>query len=610
MSGNLTGLLVDADAGQDIIIRDNYIGTDITGTKAVANAVGLGIDASEPGATVGPGNVISGNTFGVDFGLRDGAAGGSGSVFDNLIGTDASGEQVLGNTRFGIIAFAGSTTPSAITLHSNVIAGNGLGTNEFGGIHLAGNFGVANVTGNLIGTDAAGTAALPNAGHGISLSDASNVTIGGTVPGSANVISGNTGDGILIDGTNSNNGAGVGNNLIEGNSIGTDLHDTIPLGNGVYGINIMNSNNNTIGGATAGAGNVIAYNTQGGVQVTQGTGNAIHANAMFANGIVQFGPGIVLASGGNNNQVAPSLIVATYVQATENLTVGGFFVAKPGMTYVVDFFAGPAGDPEGKIYLGSKTVTAKLLIGTPGLAIFQFTELTPLLNGNPLITATVTDPSGNTSAFSSRFDPPPQNSASVFVDRLYADLLGRLPDDAELAHWTSLMHHGTAARQVAADLMRTSEFRTIEAETAYHTYLQRDASTAELAAATHFLAVGGTVEQLQVRLVTSPEYWRLQGATGAGFVNGLYQAALGHAPDAAELAVATRALHPARLADAVFTSAEYRRDLVENDCASLLGQVPDKRTEQALLTALAGGGRDEDVLADVFGSAEFRKWLS
>jgi hypothetical protein len=68
-------------------------------------------------------------------------------------------------------------------------------------------------------------------------------------------------------------------------------------------------------------------------------------------------------------------------------------------------------------------------------------------------------------------------------------------------------------------------------------------------------------------------------------------------------------LHPARLADAVFTSAEYRRDLVENDYASLLGVLPDKRTEQALLAVLAGGARDEDILADIFGSAEYRRLL-
>jgi hypothetical protein len=207
-------------------------------------------------------------------------------------------------------------------------------------------------------------------------------------------------------------------------------------------------------------------------------------------------------------------------------------------------------------------------------------------------------------------DPPLQNKNGPFVYQVYEDLLGRAPTDTELSHWTGLMDHGTTARQMAAGLMRGQEYRTIEAQTAYHTYLQRDASAAELAVATHFLAGGGTVEQLQVRLVTSPEYWRLEGGTAAGFLDGLYQEALGHAPSAGVLAAAIRALHPGQVAAAVFASAEYRRDLIVNDYARLLAEAPDRKTEQAYLGMLANGSRDEGILAAIFGSAEYRKWFS
>src|SRR5262249_14110866 len=160
-------------------------------------------------------------------------------------------------------------------------------------------------------------------------------------------------------------------------------------------------------------------------------------------------------------------------------------------------------------------------------------------------------------------------------------------------------HHGVTPRQVAAGIMRTSEFRTSEVQTAYHTFLHRDASSGELAASTQFLVAGGTVEQLQTRLVVSPEYREMHGGTADGFLDGLYQDALGHGPDADVLAATARVLHPGRVAAAVFASSEYRRDLIENDFERFLFHGPDSKAEQAMLHALARGARDENVLAAI-----------
>ena len=57
------------------------------------------------------------------------------------------------------------------------------------------------VAGNLIGTNAAGTAALGNGGDGVDLTGpATGNTIGGTIAAARNVISGNTRDGVDISG--------------------------------------------------------------------------------------------------------------------------------------------------------------------------------------------------------------------------------------------------------------------------------------------------------------------------------------------------------------------------------------------------------------------------
>ena len=59
------------------------------------------------------------------------------------------------------------------------------------------------IQGNFIGTDATGTAALPNGASGnggIILFFGQNNTIGGTTPGARNLISGNIGDGVVVEG--------------------------------------------------------------------------------------------------------------------------------------------------------------------------------------------------------------------------------------------------------------------------------------------------------------------------------------------------------------------------------------------------------------------------
>src|SRR5207249_8781714 len=105
------------------------------------------------------------------------------------------------------------------------------------------------ISGNFIGTDRTGTLSLGNGSYpGIGLYAPGN-TIGGTTAGAGNVIAGNNTAGIDIQSADGS--------LIEGNFIGTDLTGTLNLGNHYPGITIAGSNV-TVGGTSAGAGNVIA----------------------------------------------------------------------------------------------------------------------------------------------------------------------------------------------------------------------------------------------------------------------------------------------------------------------------------------------------------------
>src|SRR5262249_45277729 len=149
-------------------------------------------------------------------------------VAGNFIGTKADGLSALANGD-GVILFNGAsnnTIGGTTAAAQNVISGN-----AFFGVIISGAGTSNNVfAGNLIGTNAAGHAALGNR-IGIWIqSGATGNTIGGSLAGSGNVISGNAGDGVETSGT------GTSNNVVAGNLIGTNA----ALANGGNGVAILN----------------------------------------------------------------------------------------------------------------------------------------------------------------------------------------------------------------------------------------------------------------------------------------------------------------------------------------------------------------------------------
>src|SRR5262249_50914080 len=144
----------------------------------------------------------------------------------------------------------------------NVISGNGA-TGVF--VFNASAAGVT-VQGNYIGTNKAGDAAVPNLGNGVSIRTSNAVVVGGTQPGDDNLISGNRADGLSL--------YGGGHHLVAGNFIGTDKSGTAPVPNTGIGVLQSSGNNNTIGGATDKARNVIAANGRSGIDVESALGGS------------------------------------------------------------------------------------------------------------------------------------------------------------------------------------------------------------------------------------------------------------------------------------------------------------------------------------------------
>ena len=170
----------------------------------------------------------------------------------SLAGTSANGLNIYSanNTVEGLVIqqFAGS--PSNMT--------TGIG------VYLSGSAASGNVIeGNYIGANATGTAAAANR-FGVYIYNAPNNTIGGTTEGARNVISGSSGNSAFTPSGVFINGSTASGNVIEGNYIGTNATGTAAMTNqfGVnpYGVNVVNASNNTIGGTTEGARNVISGN--------------------------------------------------------------------------------------------------------------------------------------------------------------------------------------------------------------------------------------------------------------------------------------------------------------------------------------------------------------
>jgi len=356
ISGNIGDGIGVGGKGNAII--GNYIGVDATGTKALSNgAQGVSLGAGAGGNFV-QGNVIV-TTSKICVGINDWGSSYN-TIVGNLLGTDPSGKVAVGSAQVAInvdhgASFnrIGGTTPA----DRNVIAQGGVAFGRQGG---PGNL----VIGNFIGTDITGSVALAKRGKGIALQDGSNRPfIGGTTAGERNVISGNPSGGIGV-------GPAADYTFIGGNYIGTDASGRVALGNGGSGGIVISQGTHIIV-----QGNLIAHHINGaGITVSGYAGNTLRQNLIYDNQ----GGGIVLEDGGNNGASPP---VITSFSATE---VSG--TACPRCE--VEIFSDSGN--EGQIFEGSTFADAS--------GSFMF-DKGSLLTG-PNVTATATDASGNTSAFS------------------------------------------------------------------------------------------------------------------------------------------------------------------------------------------------------------------
>lgn len=336
-------------------------------------------------------------------------------IVGNFIGTDATGTEPLG----GSIYLAGG--PRLDNIH---IGGPNPEDRNLinGGVGIYSRYATdIQIQGNLIGTDVTGQHAL-GTGWGISVRDGYHVLIGGAETGATNVISGNRGHGITLDGND-------GVTTIQNNLIGVAADGRSPLGNAGSGIYNLEHASVRI------EGNQIAYNAGNGITVGHYSPTMILSlpNSIHNNG----GLGIDLNDDGvtpndwldgdmgpNDLQNYPMLI--SVVHTADFAHVSGVLHSKPGQTYVLWFFANAQCDPSG--YGEGETFVDDLMITTDSSGNAFFTAVLPQQAERPFVTATASSTSYQASSEFAQCRADPH-----YLVTLLATDVQQLVDDGQLS---------------------------------------------------------------------------------------------------------------------------------------------------------------------------------
>jgi hypothetical protein len=269
---------------------------ELSGQGSGSGAVGLWITGGSGG---GSGSTVKGliiNRFSANGVFLTSS---NNTIAGNYIGLTADGNSAAPNGTDGLAIFSSIAGTSAnnntiggtTAAERNVISGNrtGIVINAQDGSDASNNI----IEGNFVGTNAAGTAGVSNTGDGILLNNSqgsasvknnviggtTGTTPGGACTGACNVISANFANGVGVW------HGGSQNNTIAGNFIGVTVDGNNSLANGNIGVELNLSPNNTVGGTTASARNILSGNFGAGVFLTgeTSTGNVVSGNFIGTN---------------------------------------------------------------------------------------------------------------------------------------------------------------------------------------------------------------------------------------------------------------------------------------------------------------------------------------
>ena len=234
----------------------------------------------------------------------------------NLIGLNESqASGVVGN----VISF---NDGNGITIHGgtgNILVANRIGTSPDGQSASGNGLAGIHITNGAMNNTIGGTAFVDTATGQVNNPTGNKGTIPGTfiVPPLGNLISGNTGDGVLIDSQSQYN-------VLNGNFIGTVANGNSALGNGRDGVHILGADNNSLIGCEFENNpfvyyNVVSGNAWNGLHITNSDNTVVQANFFGAGAnnasLVGNGYNGILVNGNSKGTVVGGVIPLGNVSA-------------------------------------------------------------------------------------------------------------------------------------------------------------------------------------------------------------------------------------------------------------------------------------------------------
>ena len=362
VAGNqYNGIVINNSMNNTVTASD--IGTDSTGEDsldrnglALGNGVyggggsGIVLNGSANHNTISNNVIVNNQSYGI---LITDVNTSQNVIVGNHIGIDKAGTTALGNVLDGVALLnAANANSIGQAGNGNVISGNGQSGVWINGMDRAGDrTSINTLAGNLIGTNAAGTGAVPNAVDGVMINGsaiANSIGVAATGTGTViqtggNVISGNSEWGVYIS------DSGTTLNIVQNDFIGTDINGKSPVPNVDNGLDIVyGAQSNTIGGTSTANRNLISGNLHEGVLIgfagtsnnlvegnfigTDSTGAALLAGQQQTDGVY-------VGLGAGSNTIGGQNPVGAFNTATWNVISGnsdsGILITDAGTTGTV-----------------------------------------------------------------------------------------------------------------------------------------------------------------------------------------------------------------------------------------------------------------------------------
>jgi hypothetical protein len=217
------------------------------------------------------------------------------------------------------------------------------------------------------------------------------------------------------------------------------------------------------------------------------------------------------------------------------------------------------------------------------------------------------------------------SSNASWLDGVFNDLFGRLPDPAGQSSLLGQLQAGVSRTSVAQQLVTSTEYRTDLIQTDFTTYLGRAATAADVTSFLGALQSGLSDEGILVTVVSSSEYFADKAGTATtlsandvNWVNAVYQDLLARPADSGGSGNFLQALSLAEstarggVVQAFVNSAEYRAHLVTATYETYLLRAPNGQEINSWMPLLsqpsAGPGQpnaDEIFTSAVLGSSEY-----